>query len=100
MSQPDLPEPVSLDAGMLPPTPGQGGPSPVRFGEVAIEQGFLTEEQVEQLLRRQHQLDEMGLPQRIDEIAVELGMLASVDRDFVLSVLKKRRGPLSAPSIP
>ena len=101
MSQSDLPEPVSLEAGMLTPPGQQGsGPSPVRFGEVAIEQGFLTEEQIDQLLRRQHQLDEMGLPQRIDEIAVEMGMLASVDRDFVLTVLKKRRGPLSGASMP
>src|SRR5262245_32837115 len=100
MSEPDLPEPVPVEMASIQQGQAPAGPSPVRFGEVAIEQGFLTEEQLEQLLRRQHQLEDMGLPQRIDEIAVEMGVLASVDRDFILSVLKKRRGPLSAPSIP
>ena len=100
MSEPDLPEPIPVEMASLQQGPAAQGPSPVRFGEVAIEQGFLTEEQLEQLLHRQHQLEDMGLPQRLDEIAVEMGVLASVDRDFILSVLKKRRGPLSAPSIP
>jgi hypothetical protein len=62
-----------------------------RFGDVAIELNLLLPEQVEQLLAKQKHYRDIGLPKRIDELAVEMGVMARVDCDFVLSELHRRR---------
>lgn len=62
-----------------------------RFGDVAIELNLLSPEQVDQLLERQKYYRSLGLPKRIDEIAVEMGMIARVDCDYILGELHKRR---------
>ena len=68
-----------------------GGSGEPRFGDVAIELNLLTPEQVDQLLDRQNYFKSLGLPKRIDEIAVEMGLMARVDCDYVLGELHKRR---------
>jgi serine/threonine protein kinase len=73
----------------------KGGSSEPRFGDVAIELNLLSQEQIDQLLERQKYFKSLGLPKRIDEIAVEMGMMARVDCDYVLGELHKRRESLA-----
>ena len=70
---------------------GASGSREPRFGDVAIELNLLTPEQVDQLLERQKYFKSLGLPKRIDEIAVEMGLMARVDCDYVLGELHRRR---------
>lgn len=67
------------------------GANEPRFGDVAIELNLLTTEQVDQLLERQKYFKSLGLPKRIDEIAVEMGLMARVDCEYVLGELHKLR---------
>jgi len=62
-----------------------------RFGDVAIELELLKPEQVDELVAKQKHYRDIGFPKRIDEIAVELGVLAQVDCDYILRELRKRR---------
>ena len=59
-----------------------------RFGEVAVELGYLSGTQVTHALSIQEREDDLGLPHRhIGRICVELGYLA---RNQVLSVLEQQ----------
>jgi serine/threonine-protein kinase len=77
-----------------------GGSGEPRFGDVAIELNLLTPEQVDQLLERQKYFKSLGLPKRIDEIAVEMGMMARIDCDYVLGELHRRREGLAGEAPP
>lgn len=69
-----------------------GGPSAVeRFGDIAIELGLLTATQVQSLLEKQRHYKDLGIPMRIDSIAVDMGILARTDCNLILGELRKRR---------
>jgi hypothetical protein len=71
-----------------------------RFGDMAIEMNLLAPEQVEQLLEKQKYYRSIGIPKRIDELAVELGVMARVDCDFVLGELHRRRETIQGGASP
>jgi serine/threonine-protein kinase len=64
-----------------------------RFGELAIQEGYITQEQLGQALSIQDRMRDMGIrPKLLGEILNELGHLDGVGRDRILQVLKKRKG--------
>ncbi len=65
-----------------------------RFGDIAVEQDLLSRDQVMKLLKKQQQYKELGIPMRIDEIAVDQGLLKPVDCNHILRELKKSRTAL------
>ncbi|MCZ7645432.1 MAG: serine/threonine protein kinase [Planctomycetota bacterium] len=80
---------VFTDEPLGAPTPGPTGSA--RFGDVAVEMGLLTQEQVRELLKQQKSDRDEGFPKRLDEIAIELNLLARVECDLVLKELRRRR---------
>lgn len=71
-----------------------------RFGDVAIELNLLTPEQVAALLAKQKSYRDLGIPMRIDEIAVDMGILARVDSNIILKELRNRRRLTQPPPPP
>jgi len=73
--------------------------SPVeRFGDIAIETGLLTQQQVDALLAQQQQYKDMGIPMRLDSIAVDTGILTRADGNIILNELRKRRRLTQGPA--
>ncbi|MBI3831779.1 MAG: serine/threonine protein kinase [Planctomycetes bacterium] len=77
---------------MTGPVGDLGGAAAIeRFGDIAIELGLLTPTQVQSLLEKQRHYKDLGIPMRIDSIAVDMGILARTDCNLILGELRKRR---------
>jgi len=63
------------------------------FGDIAVGKAVLTWAQVRDILRRQMHYKGMGIPIRIGEVAVEMGLLTSVQRNEILAEQAQRRKP-------
>ena len=63
---------------------------PGLFGEIAVERGFLSQEQVDEAVRRQRREKARGCVLRIGQILVEKGHLSHPQVSEILSVQNKR----------
>ncbi len=64
-----------------------------KFGEIAIAEGLVTQEQVDNGLSVQEKMREMGIkPKLMGEILHELGHLKASGRDRVLQIQKRKQG--------
>jgi hypothetical protein len=52
-----------------------------KFGEIAIEEGFITQEQLDEALKRQKEEQRL-----IGQILVELGFLTTVQLDRIIQI--------------
>src|SRR6185295_14072878 len=64
------------------------------FGDVAVALGMLTWAQVRDILKRQVKYRELGIPIRIGELAIEMGLLNQTQCNQVLSVQREKRKDL------
>src|ERR1051325_9453673 len=70
-----------------------GPTSPRRdlFGDVAVALGMLTWAQVRDILKRQVKYRELGIPIRIGELSIEMGLLNQSQCNQILSAQREKR---------
>ncbi|MGD0091553.1 MAG: serine/threonine-protein kinase [Planctomycetota bacterium] len=67
------------------------------FGDIAVSKGWLTWAQVRDVLRRQLRYKEMGIPIRVGEVTVEMGLLTPAQRNEILAEQAERRKATAPP---
>jgi serine/threonine protein kinase len=64
------------------------------FGDVAVALGMLTWAQVRDILKRQVKYRELGIPIRIGELSIEMGLLTQSQCNQILSTQREKRKDL------
>lgn len=76
-------------------TPQSSGPRRDLFGDIAVAKGLLTWAKVRDALKRQAKYKEMGIPIRIGDVTVEMGLLdQSQCNDILTAQVEKRKTPV------